>query len=179
MRLLMGHLIGTARRGLGTAQRVSTREVPHVVTDVADGDQATTYAGLTVQIRTAWSRLNEADWVTAPWGRCTAPDAVLGFTIETLVHGWDLAVATGQPSTILDDAAQRCLPCVTDVIPDRLRGVMYDQPVNTSTATSAAERLAHLLGRQTPSATADSGSFTGRRDVAARMGTAALLNPNQ
>ena len=28
---------------------------------------------------------------------------------EVLVHGWDLAVATGQPYRADDDAAQRCL----------------------------------------------------------------------
>jgi hypothetical protein len=34
VRSLLGHLIGTARRGLATARRIPTRGIPHVVNDV-------------------------------------------------------------------------------------------------------------------------------------------------
>jgi formate dehydrogenase maturation protein FdhE len=53
----MGHLLGTARRGLGTAQRVSTREIPHVITDVPDDELAARYVTLAASIRHAWSQL--------------------------------------------------------------------------------------------------------------------------
>jgi uncharacterized protein (TIGR03086 family) len=148
VRLLMGHLIGTARRGLGTAERVSTRDVSHVVTDVRDEDLAVDYAACVDRIRSAWSRLDADDQVIAPWGPCTALEAVRGFTVETITHGWDLAVATGQPCDVLDSAAERCLAFAAEVIPARLRGVMYDQPVKTVTALCATERLAQLLGHR-------------------------------
>ncbi|MGH3503740.1 MAG: TIGR03086 family metal-binding protein [Nocardioidaceae bacterium] len=148
VRLLMGHLIGTARRSLGTAERVSTREVPHIVATVPDEDLAVSYAGLASQIRPAWSRLDQTDQVTAPWGSCTALEAARGFSIETITHGWDLAIATGQPHDSLDDAAERCLSFAAKAIPGRLRGVMYDEPVKTSAASSATERLANFLGHR-------------------------------
>lgn len=148
VRALAGHLIGTAHRGLGTAEGVSTRGIPHVVTEVADPQLATAYAALADRIRAAWKPLRSDDQVRAPWGPCTAQTAARGFTIETVTHGWDLAIATCQPSTELDHVAERCLPFVTDVIPDRLRGIMYGEPVPGLAAASATERLAHLLGRQ-------------------------------
>lgn len=148
VRLLMGHLVGTAHRGLGTARRVSTRDVPHVVTDVPADRLASTYATLTTSIRSAWSRLDAADEVTAPWGPCSALEAARGFTVETVTHGWDLAVATGRPYEAPSGVADRCLAYAASVVPERLRGVMYDAPVVGEQSVSATERLANLLGHE-------------------------------
>jgi uncharacterized protein (TIGR03086 family) len=184
VRTLMGHLLGTAHRGLATARGEPSRGIPHVVTGVPDEDLAGAYAALADEIGAAWSRLGGADPVTAPWGRCTALEAARGFTVETLTHGWDLAVATGQPSDALDAVARRCLAAAAgpapagpaaaaaagdpardpagavagaDIVPARLRGVMYDDPVTGPPPASATERLAHLLGhrRDTAPAPAD------------------------
>lgn len=132
----MGHLVGTAHRGLGTARRVSTRHIPHVVTDVPDGDLAPTCVALTTSIRQAWSPLTAADEVTASWARCTALEAARGYTIETVTHGWDLAVATGQRSDAPAGIADRCLTYAASVIPDRLRGVMYLTPTALGPSTA-------------------------------------------
>jgi uncharacterized protein (TIGR03086 family) len=148
VRCLLGHLIGTAHRALATARGTSTRDIPHVVSDVPDADLASTYARLAVSIRTAWTPLSATDAVRAPWGPCTAMDAARGFTVETITHGWDLAVATQQPSDASNGIADRCLVYAATVIPDRLRGVMYDQPVIDATSPSTTEQLAHLLGHQ-------------------------------
>ncbi|GAB3829361.1 TIGR03086 family metal-binding protein [Dactylosporangium cerinum] len=148
VRRLLGHLIGTAQRGLATARRTPTRGIPHVVDDVPDAELASTYARLAASIRTAWTPLSAAEDVQAPWGTCTAMDAARGFTVETVTHGWDLAVATGQPSDAPNGIADRCLADAAAVIPDRLRGVMYDRPVVNVQASSTTEQLAHLLGHR-------------------------------
>ncbi|SBT45733.1 TIGR03086 family metal-binding protein [Micromonospora auratinigra] len=148
VRSLLGHLLGTAHRSLGTARRVATRTVPHVVTDVPDDELAATYTVLAGEIRAGWSRLAAADPVVAPWGSCTALEAARGFTVETVTHGWDLAVATGQPSEAPDGIADRCLGYAAAVVPDRLRGVMYDVPVDGADPASPTEQLAHLLGHR-------------------------------
>ncbi len=148
VRTLMGHLIGTAERGLATAEGRSTRGIPHVVSDVADGGLASAYAALGERIASAWRRLSGDDLVRAPWGECTALDAARGFTVETVTHGWDLAVATGRPSEAPAGIAERCLPVAENVIPHRLRGVMYDDPVPAHPTARATERLAHLLGHK-------------------------------
>jgi uncharacterized protein (TIGR03086 family) len=151
VRLLSGHLIGTARRSLATAKGLPNLAIPHVVTTVPDGLLGAAYLDLTIQLRNAWARLAATNSLGAPWGSATALEAARGFTIETIGHGWDLAVATDQPSNTLDDIAQRCLRFVDEAVPDRLRGVMYDEPVEHDRAASATERLAHHLGRRRPS----------------------------
>jgi uncharacterized protein (TIGR03086 family) len=148
VRSLLGHLIGTARRGLATARGIPLRDIPHVVNDIPDADLASTYARLAASIRAAWTPLTAADEVHAPWGPCTAMEAARGFTVETITHGWDLAIATGQPSDAPDNVADRCLAYAAAVIPDRLRGVMYDLPVVNGKASSTTEQLAHLLGHR-------------------------------
>jgi len=148
VRELMGHLIGTAHRSTGTAQGTSTRHIPHVVTDAAAGDLAATYVSITRDIRKLWQSAADGDRVMAPWGSCTALDALRGFTVETVAHGWDLAVATGQPREAPDQIADRCLLFAAAVIPDRLRGVMYGKPVADAQEDPPTTRLAHLLGHR-------------------------------
>jgi uncharacterized protein (TIGR03086 family) len=148
VRSLLGHLIGTAHRGLATAGRIPTRDIPHVITDIPDAELAPTYTELSASIQEAWSHLTATDAVVAPWGPCTALEAARGFTVETITHGWDLAVATGQPSDAPNGIADRCLSYAAVVIPDRLRGVMYDGPVVFAGTVSTTEQLAHLLGHE-------------------------------
>lgn len=150
VRTLMGHLLGTAERALGTAEGRATRGVPHVVTGIADADLAGTYAGLVGRIVRSFGGLRGDDPVRAPWGACTAARAVRGFTIETVTHGWDLAVATGAPADAPAGVAERCLETAGEIVPARLRGVMYDEAVQAAADASPTERLANLLGHGRP-----------------------------
>ena len=103
--------------------------------------------------------------MTARWGTCTALEAARGFIVETVTRGWDLAIATGQRADALGGIASRCLAFAATIIPDRLRGVMYDAPV-PGAAISATEQLAHLLGHQ-PDAQAPSPARANRRHLIA------------
>ncbi|GAA1200761.1 TIGR03086 family metal-binding protein [Prauserella alba] len=148
VRTLMAHLIGTAHRGLGTALGTPARDIPFAVTDVPDADLATTYARLSDEIAAAWATLEPDEEVRAPWGACTASAAAGGFTVETVTHGWDLAVATGRPTAFADPVAERCLGLGAPIVPRRLRGVMYDEPITPAEEATPIERLAALLGRR-------------------------------
>jgi hypothetical protein len=79
---------------------------------------------------------------------CTAREALRGFTVETVTHGWDLAVATGQPREAPGQIADGCLLFASAVIPDRLRGVMYGKSAADSRDDSPTTRLAHFLGHR-------------------------------
>jgi len=147
VRALIGHLIGTAERSLGTAQQRSTRDIPHVVVDVVDADLADRYLMLSKLIKASWADVGAATEMTAPWGRCSAQDAVRGFTIETLVHGWDLAVATGQPEEAPGGLAAAVLPHVDSVIPAGTRSRMYGASVAPAEGSGSTQQLAFILGR--------------------------------
>lgn len=75
------------------------------------------YRELSSGIRAAWSARTPGEHVTAPWGQCSATDAIRGLTIETLVHGWDLAVATNQPSEAPAGLVNAVIAHVDRVIP--------------------------------------------------------------
>ena len=146
VRLLIGHLIGTAHRARATATATPSAGVPHVVTDVPDDELATTYAQLADEIVAGFSAVAGDAPVRAPWGEVTALEAVTGFTVETTTHGWDLAVATGRPAIAPPGVAERCLASAAAVIPPRLRGVMYADPLPDAPNMSPTERLVRLLG---------------------------------
>lgn len=148
VRSLSGHLIGTAERSLGTAERGSTREIPHVIIDVPDTLLAQRFGELAEQIHAAWSVLEPGVPVAAPWGQCSALDAVRGFTIETLVHGWDLAVATDQPREAPAGLADTVSAYVDRVIPAATRNRMYTRPRPSADDAGPTERLANVLGHQ-------------------------------
>jgi len=150
VRSLSGHLLGTAERSLGAAQGRSTREIPHVITNVSDAMLARRFRRLVEHIGPAWSAIQANEPITAPWGRYPAIDVVRGFTIETLVHGWDLAVATGQPSEAPAGLAATVEGFVDQVIPQATRKRMYDEPRASADDAEPTERLANALGRESP-----------------------------
>lgn len=79
VRELTGHLIGTAYRSTGDGPgHLDPPCPPHVVADVADSDLAAAYVSITRDIRKLWQSAADGDRVTAPWGACTALDALRG-----------------------------------------------------------------------------------------------------
>jgi uncharacterized protein (TIGR03086 family) len=146
VRGLSGHLLGTAKRSIGTAERRSTREIPHVIIDVPDAMLAQSFGEVAEQIRAGWAGLEPGSLVLAPWGQCSALDAVRGFTIETLVHGWDLAVATCQPTEAPAGLADAVLIYVDHVIPEATRARMYAPSQSSADKAGPTERLANALG---------------------------------
>jgi uncharacterized protein (TIGR03086 family) len=146
VRTLMGHLIGTAERSLGTAEGRPTNDIPHVVVDVGDDDLAGRYVELADQVITAWAYLAPGQEVTAPWGACSAEDALGGFTIETVVHGWDLAVATDQPEEASDGLVDYANAQLDRVVPEGTRARKYAAAWTPADGAGPTERLANALG---------------------------------
>jgi len=84
----------------------------------------------------------------APWGRSSA-EQLLGFlVIEVLVHGWDLAAATGRPPPSDTGLAEIVYEWAVRTIDDRARipGV-YGAEVAVAHDAAAIDRLAGFLGR--------------------------------
>ncbi|HCU92876.1 MAG TPA: TIGR03086 family protein [Actinobacteria bacterium] len=101
-------------------------------------------------LREAFARPGVLELVyTAPFG--TGPGAVLlgARIVEILVHGWDLARATGQPADFPDDVAARALAATRKQLTSRPEGpgAPFAAEVQVPEDARAVDRLAGFLGR--------------------------------
>jgi len=68
---------------------------------------------------------------------------------ELLIHGWDLARATGQPADLPEDLAEGALRLWQTRLADRPRqGMPFDEPTPIADDAPAIDRLAAYLGRK-------------------------------
>src|SRR4051794_27515081 len=149
VRRLLGHLLCTVRRARAIPEGTSPFTIPTVVTGVADDALATTYAGDAKRALDAWADDARLDAVvTVPWGQVPGRGAVGAYTNETLVHGWDLAVATGQDCEADPELAAAVLAMAQRVIPAEPRGgeVPFAAPVEPAPGAGPTERLANWSG---------------------------------
>lgn len=87
--------------------------------------------------------------LTAPWGPAPGGIAVGGFVMETIAHGWDLAVATGQ-----DPEADPALTAKARAIGEKALagaprgpGMPFGVPVEAPAGAGPTTELAAFLGR--------------------------------
>jgi uncharacterized protein (TIGR03086 family) len=92
----------------------------------------------------AWEGFTEAGGVTMP----AAAMAVVALD-EVLVHGWDLAVATGQNYSADPASVEACLGFAADVAADSPEGRegLFGPPVPVPDSAPAFDRLLGLTGR--------------------------------
>jgi uncharacterized protein (TIGR03086 family) len=102
------------------------------------------------ELATAW-RAPSAWEGTAEAGGVTMPASAMGVVAlnEVLVHGWDLAVATGQPYAADPATVQACLEFTTDLVDSapELRDGMYGPAVPVPDDAPAFDRLLGRTGR--------------------------------
>jgi uncharacterized protein (TIGR03086 family) len=95
---------------------------------------------------------------TVPFGTLPAPALVRLRTVETLVHGWDLARATGQEAPFPDDLAEHELGFSRELLGRIPEGRHPFAPTRSMPDDAPAlDRLVALLGRD-PSWTGAAGS---------------------
>lgn len=119
---LMGHLVATVDRARVIGEGGDPTTVPLVAIAV-DGDRCAAYRIAGERMWAVWSDDALLDvTVTAPWGRVPGRAAIWGYLNETLVHGWDLAAATGQPTETDSALAESALAVARRAIPASPRG---------------------------------------------------------
>jgi uncharacterized protein (TIGR03086 family) len=171
VRDLLGHLVATAER----ARVIGEGGDPHSVPVVLRGlpDPAGAYADAAERTLAVWADDALLDReLTAPWGTVPGRGIVWGYLNETLVHGWDLAVATGQDPEADPDLAAAVLAVVPRFLPAEPRGgpVPFAPPVPPRPGAGPTERLANWSGRTRtrPSRAPRHPSATGTSTHAAR-----------
>jgi uncharacterized protein (TIGR03086 family) len=152
VRALLGHLVATVQRARVIGAGGNPLDVPLVVTGVDDDSWADAYAADAAQVWAVWdddARLTAP--VTAPWGTVPGAVALWGYLNEALVHGFDLAVATGQPSEADADVVRPVLAQAQQILPAGFRGgpVPFAAVVEPAADAGPTERLANWSGRTT------------------------------
>jgi uncharacterized protein (TIGR03086 family) len=155
VRALLAHLVATVDRAAVLGRGGDAGAAPWSGEAVGD-DWAGAYAAAIDDMWTVWhghdgEALLDAP-VTAPFGTVPGRAAVLAYTSETLVHGWDLAVATGQPAEADPAVAGAVLGAMTQFLPAEPRGgqVPFGPPVPPRVDAGPTEQLANWCGRRRP-----------------------------
>jgi uncharacterized protein (TIGR03086 family) len=88
---------------------------------------------------------------TLPWGDSPG-SAALGVALaDAAVHGWDLAKATGQETTIDDDIAEALYAMTTQMMEPKgrfPRMTAFNEPVGVRDDATIAQKLLAYLGRE-------------------------------
>ena len=153
VRDLLNHIIGT----LWLSEALLGNLVPrHPMapgglpgTDLAGQDPAAAYAQASAAALAAASAGDTLTRVhTTPLGDMPGP-ALAGFTtLDILVHGWDLAKATGQPPALDDTLAAHALTFAEQAISPGSRAPRIGPAVPVAVDAPLTERLVAFLGRQ-------------------------------
>lgn len=151
VRALLNHLLGTLSLGdallRDTAPAVNMGPGGLPDSDLVGDDPLGAYRAGTEALLAAASSdaLDRAH--QSPLGEM--PGAILGgFTaLDIFVHGWDLAVATGQAPTLEADLAEQVLSFARQIITDQTRAPRIGPEVPVAADASTTERLVAYLGR--------------------------------
>ncbi|MFZ2241179.1 MAG: TIGR03086 family metal-binding protein [Gordonia amarae] len=157
VKTLCAHLIATAQRAAGLADGIDIL----TINAIADTWHVADYTATVRRTLDLWSddqKLTET--VVVPWGTVPGAGALWGYVNEALVHGWDLAVATGQdpeadPAIVAPAlaVAQQFIPAEIREIPD----LPFAPVVPPREEAGLTEQLANWTGRQSRSWVLQSG----------------------
>lgn len=154
VRQVMQHILGLAmafRDAAGKVDGPTTSTPPEVSDDPLPhdwrqrADAALAELADAWRAESAWSGMTKAGGVDLPGGVCG-----LVALDEVLLHGWDLARATGQPYDVTDAEAEAVLPIVTpeDSDPDGSgREGLFGAVVEVPADATAFDRVLGLAGR--------------------------------
>lgn len=146
---LLRHLVATVDKIRVIGEGGSPFTMPFQVPPTADYPAA--FVEAQARMWTVWS--DDAllgREVTVPWGSAPGRGAVWGYVNETLVHGWDLAVATGQDAEADPELAEAMLAVARQMIPAEGRGgdFPFAPVVEPAPDAGPTERLANWSGRR-------------------------------
>jgi uncharacterized protein (TIGR03086 family) len=151
VRALLAHLVATVNRAAAVGRGVDATTVPWSVPPVPGDDWGRAYAEAIDAVWAVWrdgtDRLDRT--VRAPFGEVPGRAALMAYTSETLVHGWDLAVATGQDAEADPAVAAPVLAVMQRFLPAEPRGghIPFAAPVPPREGAGPTERLANWCGR--------------------------------
>lgn len=148
VRDLLNHIVG-GNLMFGRIAEGQTVDFDDNKPEVVGDDPAAAYRASCDALLEAWGRPGALDRVYAmPFGDVPGAAVISLHFVDTLVHGWDVAKATGQDDTIEPDLALTALGMVQPVIDDDARqGGDFGPEVVVGPDAPAHHRLMGFLGR--------------------------------
>lgn len=70
--------------------------------------------------------------------------------IDVLIHGWDIAVSTGQPPTLAPHLVEACWDVINPQLADLQASGMFGSHTDPPASTDSQTRLLETLGRSVP-----------------------------
>lgn len=151
VRALLGHLAGAMRRHAVTGEGGDGMAVSPQTDGVPDSEWTQTIHEGAGRCRRAWADEAKLDAIfEVPWGKVPGRGAVSGYVQEMVMHSWDLAKATGQPTELDPALAEYALAVAQRVLPPEIRGqegIPFGTVVPVPETAGPYERLAGWLGR--------------------------------
>ena len=147
VRALLDHVIGVVA-GFGAA--AARESAPPAPVEVGDEPLAV-YQSVARDTLDAWNRPGALEGTCTIGHGLTVPAGVAaGINIlDTLVHGWDIARATGQDTTLDPELAAAALEIARQVVSDDIRqSGAFGPPVPLSGPASPTAELVAFLGRR-------------------------------
>ncbi|MER6988069.1 TIGR03086 family metal-binding protein [Saccharopolyspora hirsuta] len=145
VRDLVAHVDEVAR-GFASVARGDLEQPP--VPELG-ADWRSTVAGHVRDLGVAWD--DEAAWRGSAdaagvelsnevWGRIALT--------EVVVHGWDLARATGQPFALPEETLRACLEHVEEFVPKAPIPELWGEPVDVPAGAPVLDRIVAITGRK-------------------------------
>ena len=149
VRALLNHMIGGNHQFVKIAAGEAGDSMP-ATGDFVVNDALTPYRKSADAVSQAWSEPSVLEkTVHLPFAEVPGAVAIGIHTVETIVHGWDLATATGQPTELDPELCAVAWEHCKD-IDDSFRGPgrPFGPAVNAPAGASDTARLMAWLGRQ-------------------------------
>ncbi|WP_327272369.1 TIGR03086 family metal-binding protein [Streptomyces sp. NBC_01224] len=113
-------------------------------------DPAREFRAAAAGVVEGWEKYGFDRQVTVTGGKMPGESVFSMTVMEYLTHGWDLAVATGQPIPYTDQEAAETLARAEATLPPQYRGenMPFGQIVRVDADATAVDRLVAFLGRR-------------------------------
>jgi len=151
VRKLVNHLLfwGPSLEGAARKESVPPPAETEADVDLTQGDWTTALESQLHRITAAWSEPSAWEGSTHMGGPMELPASLVGGMVlgELVVHGWDLAQATGQHPTWDDELLRYVHEEVTNSAGQGRAMGVYGSEITVPTSSSTLDRVLGLTGR--------------------------------
>jgi uncharacterized protein (TIGR03086 family) len=149
VRLLLNHIVG-GNYMFAEIARGGRVDPTGDMEDYTRPDPGSRYLESAESVLAAWSEPGAMERrCHMPFGDIPAPAAVSIHFLDIVVHGWDLARATGQDTTIAPDLAAEALDISGDLLSPELRDLgVFGPEIPAAAEDPLHERLVAFMGRR-------------------------------